>query len=439
MPSFEIPEKLLPFTEPHRWKVAYGGRGGAKSWGVADILVAMALSKPLRILCTREIQGSIDESVKKLLEDRIDDCGVSDKFTITTKKIECINGSEFIFEGLRYNVDRIKSMEAVDICWVEEADVVSSYSWSILIPTIRKEGSEIWATFNPRLSTDWVYQRFIENGDKVTDAVIIPINWRDNPWFTDVLKQEMLDLKAIDHDAYLHTYEGQLREYAEGAVYAQQLRQVREDGRLCELPLIRSQEVHTFWDLGKDDSTAVWFMQQDGPWDNFVHYYEDRFEDIDHYVTEVKRIAEERGMILGNHYMPHDVEHKIFGMPETRKKQFENAGIKPVKVVPRINVLQEGIMMSKRRFSRCRFDSVHAADGWKCLANYRRSYNEVNGKYSDEPVHDWACHGADAFRQYAQGYRRDRKGAETAHLSERRKEAIKRNKRGTSGRLSHRV
>lgn len=443
MPYLEIPEKMVPFTEPHRWKIAYGGRGGGKSWAVADIIIGIATNRPVRVLCAREFQSSIDQSVKKLLDDRIDAAGCRE-YVVTSKKapkIEFINGSEIIFEGLKYNVDRIKSMEAIDICWVEEADVVSDFSWRILIPTIRKAGSEIWVTFNPRLPTDAAYKRFVVN--KPTDSVVVNINWRDNPWDTPVLQMEREDLKAMDNEEYLHVYEGQLREFAEGAIYAQQLRDVKQaPDRYTRLP-VTGNEVHTFWDLGKDDSTSIWFMQQNGPWCDFLHYYENSFEDIPFYAQAVKEIQEERGFNLGYHFMPHDVEQEIFGMELTRRKQFENAGIKPIRVVDRISDLQEGIMMTKRKFTMCRFDEEYAADGWSCLANYQRKLNEDTMKYSDQPVHNWASHGADAFRQFGQGYRVGfRSGVDPADIkkSDRRREAARRNRRRKrDGEMSQRV
>lgn len=441
MPLLQIPQKMTPFIFPNRWKIAYGGRGGAKSWTIAGLLISAATDRPLRILCAREFQSSIDQSVKKLLDDRIDEAGVRDQVVTSRKapRIEFSNGSEFIFEGLKYNVDRIKSMEGIDICWVEEADVVSDASWRILIPTIRKEGSEIWVSFNPRLTTDAAYKRFVLQ--KPTGAVVVNIGWRDNPWDTGPLKQEREDLKALDYEDYLHVYEGQLREFAEGAIYAQQLRSVRNDKRYCRLP-VTGNEVHTFWDLGKDDSTAIWFMQQNGPWCDFLHYYEARFEDIPFYAERVKEIAEERGFNLGVHFMPHDVEQEIFGMEMTRKRQFEAAGIKPIKVVPRIADLQEGLMMTKRKFHMCRFDEEYAADGWSCLANYRRNLNEDTGKYTDQPVHDWASHGSDAFRQFGQGFRPGfrEEMAEDHRKSSRRRDAARRNQRQKrDGSLSHRV
>ena len=231
----EWPEKLQCLFWPKvndlpvRYRVLYGGRGGAKSWGIARALVILAAKRTLRILCARELQNSIRDSVHKVLCDQIDLLGLGGFYQIEQARIFCPStGSEISFEGIRNNVTKIKSYEGVDICWVEEANKVTKNSWEVLIPTIRKEGSEIWASFNPELESDDTYQRFVLSPPK--NAIVQKISWRDNPWFPQVLKQEMLDLKAKDRDAYLHVWEGECRKSLEGAVYAEELRDCAEEG-----------------------------------------------------------------------------------------------------------------------------------------------------------------------------------------------------------------
>ena len=147
--------------EPHRYKVYYGGRGGAKSWEFADILIDRAMKGRELILCTREYQSSIADSVYRLLLTRISAAGYDKYFNVTLNSIKCFNGSEFIFKGLHHNIMEIKSLEGVTICWVEEAQSVSTNSWEILIPTIRKEKSEIWISFNTGEVDDPTYTRFV--------------------------------------------------------------------------------------------------------------------------------------------------------------------------------------------------------------------------------------------------------------------------------------
>lgn len=205
--NFEIPEKLLFLLNKNaRYKVAYGGRGSGKSWSVARSLILLALKQKHRILCTRQLQTSIKDSVHKLLCDSIDGLGFNQYFEITRDAIRCKNGSEFIFKGLQNQTNEIKSIEGIDYCWVEEAQSVSKDSWEILIPTIRKEGSEIWVTFNPDRDEDATFQRFIKNPPP--DSIVQLVNYNDNPWFPDVLRNEMTYDKEVDFGKYEHIWLG---------------------------------------------------------------------------------------------------------------------------------------------------------------------------------------------------------------------------------------
>ncbi len=201
-----FPPKLRFLFKPCRYKVAYGGRGGAKSWGFARALLLEAARRRLRVLCARELQLSIQDSVHKLLKEQIDELGLGSFYTVQESVIRGVNGSEFIFSGLRSNVTKIKSMEGIDICWVEEAQMVSAESWGVLIPTVRKDGSEIWVTFNPVNDTDPTYDRFVKKPPP--NATVVPIGWEDNPWLPDVLKQEKDYLYSIDPDAADHVWGG---------------------------------------------------------------------------------------------------------------------------------------------------------------------------------------------------------------------------------------
>ncbi|ELY2859473.1 PBSX family phage terminase large subunit [Cronobacter sakazakii] len=209
--------KFKPLFKPIRYKVFRGGRGGAKSWGIARALVIMAASKKLRILCTREVQNSIKDSVHKLLKDQIEMLGLNPWFRITNEMITSACGSEFLFKGLRFDPLGIKSTEGVDICWVEEAQSVSADSWDILIPTIRKEGSEIWVSFNPGEETDPTYQRFVVNPPD--DCVTVEVNYYDNPYLPDTLRKEMEYCKRIDYEAYEHIWLGKPKSISEAVIF----------------------------------------------------------------------------------------------------------------------------------------------------------------------------------------------------------------------------
>lgn len=198
--------KFQALFKPYRYKSFRGGRGSGKSMSIARALIIKSYQEKLRILCCREIQNTIRDSVHKLIADQIEIMGLSPWFDVTQSAIRGLNGSEFIFKGLRFDPQGIKSTEGVDLCWIEEAQTVSENSWSILIPTIRKEGSEIWLTWNPLEENSPTYQRFIENPPP--DCISVEVNYYDNPYFPDVLRQEMEWLKQKDFAAYEHVWLG---------------------------------------------------------------------------------------------------------------------------------------------------------------------------------------------------------------------------------------
>lgn len=217
MSTVQIPDAFRFLFRPARYKVAYGGRGGAKSWNFARALLVMAAEKPMRVLCTREFQNSIEDSVHRLLADQIVTLGLDAFYTIKQREIIGVNGTLFLFEGLHRNVHKIKSLEGIDVCWVEEATKVTEESWEVLIPTIRKDGSEIWISFNPDQEDDPVYQRFVVNPPP--SAVVMGVSWRENPYFPDTLRAEMEWDRKVDHDKYQHIWEGHCRSFSEAQVF----------------------------------------------------------------------------------------------------------------------------------------------------------------------------------------------------------------------------
>ena len=198
----KFPSKLKCLFEPKssRYRVLYGGRGAGKSHSVARALLCKGVLGTIRVLCAREFQTSIKDSVHKLLVDQIYEMKIEAHYDITQSTIRGKNGTEFIFAGIKNNINGLKSIEGIDYCWIEEANNVSAHSWSVLIPTIRKENSEIWVTFNPELPTDETYKRFVISPPD--NAVVQKVNWSDNPWFPEVLDLERQSLKNRDFEAY---------------------------------------------------------------------------------------------------------------------------------------------------------------------------------------------------------------------------------------------
>lgn len=216
-PQIDICDKYEILRKPSRYKIMYGGRGGGKSHSVARMLLILGVEKKLRILCTRELQRSIQDSVHRILSDLIIKYQLDDIYQVMKSSIIGINGTEFLFAGLRSNVSEIKSMEGINICWIEEAQKVSEESLDFLIPTIREDGSEIWATFNPDEKTDPIYKRFIVN--KHPDAVLLKINYNENPWFPETLRREMEYDKKNNHDKYRHVWEGEPRSISDAQIF----------------------------------------------------------------------------------------------------------------------------------------------------------------------------------------------------------------------------
>jgi phage terminase large subunit len=222
--ELETIEQFTPLFEPEnpayhcRYKVFYGGRGGRKSWEVARACLLKAMQKKTLVVCTREFQNSISDSVLRLLANQIELLGLSYFFEVQKTTIIGKNGSEFIFKGLNgLTIDSIKSLEGADICWVEEGHSVSDHSWRVLIPTIRKNNSEIYITFNPDLPTDPVYQRFVIN--RPDSCYVSKINYLDNPDCPAVLIEEANYLKRVDYDAYAHIWLGEVRHHTEAQVF----------------------------------------------------------------------------------------------------------------------------------------------------------------------------------------------------------------------------
>lgn len=212
-----LPDYAADLFRPHRYKVLWGGRGAGRSWSVARALLTEAHRRPMRVLCTREIQKSIRDSVHRLLSDQIEMLGLP--FDVLNTEIRHPNGSLFIFEGLWRNVNKVKSIEGIDRCWVEEAETVSEESWKVLIPSIRKAGSEVWVTFNPDLETDPTYQRFVVHGDRIPNAWIRRVGWEDNPWFheTELAAEKDFDY-AVDPESADHVWGGETRKHSEAQV-----------------------------------------------------------------------------------------------------------------------------------------------------------------------------------------------------------------------------
>lgn len=391
----DFPSKLKPLFEPMRYKIMHGGRGGAKSWGVARALIIQAAQVPLRILCAREVQKSMRDSVHRLLKDQIAAMGYGHFFEVLDSEIRGKNGSLFLFAGLAsHTVDSIKSFEGVDRVWIEEGHGVSKKSWDTLIPTIRKPGSEIWVTLNPDMDTDDTYQRFIAAPSD--DTWLCEINWRDNPWFPAVLDAERQKAQRTDPDSYEHIWEGKPRRVAEGAIYRHEIDALFTDGRVMPVTYDPLLPVHTVWDLGWNDSMTITFVQR-GPQDvRILDYIEDSHRTLDWYVAQI----EKRPYRWGTDYLPHDGRTRNFQTGKSTEEQLRLMGRRSVVVLAQTSI-EEGIKAARLLFPRCYFDKLKTARLVECLKRYRRDIHTKTGQPTI-PLHDEYSHGADNFRYIGQ-------------------------------------
>lgn len=391
----EFPEKLQCLFQPARYKVLYGGRGGAKSWGIARPLLILGAERKLRIACGREIQRSLADSVHQLLREQIEALGLKAKYRVLETYIEGTNGTLITFHGLKTNVVSLKSIEGIDIFWAEEAQTISKTIWNTLIPTIRKEGSQIWISFNPELETDETYQRFAVNPP--TGAIVTKINYRDNPWFSDVLEQERLDTLARSADDHDHVWEGQTRKVLKGAIFAKELRAAYTENRVMRVPYDMAHPVQTVWDLGRADMTAIWFVQMVGLEFRIIDYYQNRGHALPHYI----KVLKDKPYSYGAFWLPHDAQNEQLVAERTIEQQVRAAFPgQPVNIVPKTSVVAR-IDAARTIFNRCVFDADKTAEGLNVLARWKYKVNPDTKQWSKDPEHDDNSHGGDAFTYMA--------------------------------------
>lgn len=389
--KYQFPEKCGFLFEPARFKILYGGRDGAKSWSIARALLLEGASTPLQIGCFREVQKSIKDSVHQLLSNQIEALGLGHFYSILATEIRGANGTVFGFAGLSAQTrDSIKSWEGLDRAWVEEAQSVSKRSWDILEPTIRKPGSEIWASFNPSMDTDETYKRFVLNPSPEVRAV--NINWDDNPWRSTVLDAARERMKVEAPEDYLHIYGGQCRPAVEGAIYYHEVSKLKSTGRLCNVPYDPMLKVHVVTDLGFNDYMSLILVQRLASEIRIIRYIEDRMRYIPSYSQELRDL----NLNYGKLYLPHDGKAKhVTG--SSAEEQFRALGWE-VEIVPDVG-LEQGIRKTREVFGRFYVDKTHASELVNRLGRYRRRVN-TEGQAST-PVHDDESHGADGTRYLA--------------------------------------
>lgn len=392
----QFPAKLGFLFHPQRYKVARGGRGSAKSWSFARALLILGSQNKLRIGCFREVQKSIKDSVHKLLSDQIEQLGLGSEYEILATEIRNKrNGTQILFSGLSdHTVESIKSFEGLDKAWVEEGQAVSKRSWSILIPTIRKDGSEIWVSYNPDLETDETHQRFAI--DPPENCISVLVNYHDNPWFPAVLEAERLECKRKYPKDYPNIWEGKCRPAAEGAIYYDEMEAVQEGGQILNLPYDPKLKVHVVVDLGWNDAMSIILVQRNVSEIRIIDYIEDSHKKL----TDYSQMLRERKYNWGKLFLPHDgYNERVEAASAYRILKDLDWNVPDREELVEMNV-EQGIKATRLIFPRCYFDKVKAARLIECLKRYKRVVPR-NTNEPRAPMHDEFSHGADAFRYLA--------------------------------------
>lgn len=404
MSEVQIPAAFRDLFDPQYRDYAYfGGRGGAKSHSIAGALVIQAAASPLRVVCAREIQESLRDSVKQLIEDKISDYGLEDHFESLRDETRAKNGGRFVYKGMWRNPDALKSLEGADVFWGEEANRFSARSIRLIRPTMRKPGSRMVWSWNPEFDHDPVDFLFRGPAGPPPNSLVREVSWRDNPWFGDTpLMAEMENDYRVDPAMAEHVWGGQYVSAVDGAYYAEQLAAVRREGRVTALardPLMR---VRAFWDLGWRDATAIWIAQFVGREIRVLDYIEGRGQELGYYIAALR--AGGWGDALME--LPHDGANVTVTSAGSAQGQLRAAGFE-VNITPNQGkgAALERVAAARRLFPRIWFnDTPTVALGLKALAAYHERRDERR-KAGLGPEHDWASDPADAFGLMCIAYR----------------------------------
>jgi len=396
--EIQTPRVFLPLLQPSRYKGVYGGRGSGKSFFFAALLVEYCVLHPgTRAVCLREIQKSLKDSAKLIIEDMIRRHFPHSGFRILADRIETPGGGLIIFNGLKdQNADSIKSLEGFMVAWVEEAQALSSRSLSLLRPTIRAEGSELWFSWNPQHKNDPV-DKLLRDDVLPPDSIVIEANYHNNPFFPNVLEQERLFDKDNDPDQYPHIWEGKYATVNRGAYYASRLMEARKENRIGNVGEDPLMTKYAVWDIGgtgrKADATAIWICQFIGKEVRLLNYYEAQGQDLATHIGWLKS----HGYGDVNCKLPHDgaTNDKVYDV--SYESALRAAGFE-VEVIPNQG---KGAAMARVDAGRRMFPSIWVNKetceyGLDALGWYHEKIDETR-QIGLGPDHDWSSHCADAF------------------------------------------
>jgi phage terminase large subunit len=398
---------FLPLLEPARYKGAYGGRGSGKSHFFAGLMVEDSLAEPgnfgegLRSVCIREVQKDLTQSAKLLIEDKLASYGLgeADGFKVFRDVIETPGDGIIIFKGMQdYTAESVKSLEKFKRAWWEEAQTGSATSLGLLRPTIREEGSEIWASWNPRRKNDPI-DMMLRAPTLPTGAVVVRANWSDNPWFPSVLEQERLDCLRDKPDQYDHIWEGGYATVIDGAYFAQALSVAKSQGRITKVAADPLMTIRLFCDIGgtgaSSDAFTIWAAQFVGREIRVLDYYEAVGQPIGAHLGWMRQ----RGYTpaTAQIWLPHDGDNNEKIIDWNYKAAFEQAGYS-VTIVPNQGrgAAKMRIEAVRRQFPNIWFNEATTEAGRDALGWYHEKKDDARN-IGLGPDHDWSSHGADAF------------------------------------------
>lgn len=408
MTTLRIPTAAVfqPLLRPARYKGTYGGRGSGKSHFFGELLVETCLAEPgTSAVCIREVQRTLAQSSKRLIEGKIDALGVGAQFEVQRELIKTPGDGVIIFQGMQdKTAESIKSLEGFRIAWVDEAQSLSARSLSLLRPTIRMAGSEIWASWNPTRKGDAIDDFLRGPNGAPEGAIVVKANWRDNPFWTPELEAERkLELERYP-ERYPHTYEGDYAGAFEGAYFAKMLTEAKMSGRIGAVNADPLLPIRAYADIGgsgaKADAFVFWIAQfVDG--DILV---------LDHYETQGQTLAyhvkwlRDRGYQDAEVILPHDGinENNVTG--KRYQDHFEEAGFK-TRVIPNQGrgAAMQRIEAVRRLAPKFRFNAATTEAGRLALGFYHERRDEKRNAGLG-PEHNWASHSADAFGLMAIDY-----------------------------------
>ena len=395
----QVAEVFMPLVPPHRYKGAHGGRGSAKSHFFAGLTVKDAqYHRGLRAVCVREVQKTLKESAKRLIENKLIQYGLgeADGFKVFQDVIKTPGDGVIMFEGLQdATAESIKSLEDVDRAWIEEAQTMTHRSITYLRNTIRADKSEIWASWNPTRKTAAI-EELLRGAKMPTDAVVVQANWSENPWFPKVLEQERLDCLEQNPEQYDHIWQGGYAVVLEGAYFSKLLIQAKNQGRIAHVNADPLMETRSYWDIGgtgkTSDACAIWIVQFIGTEIRVLDYYEAQGQPL---ATHVAWLRDNN--YTGRCVLPHDGATNDRVHQANYESALRQAGFK-VTIIPNqgAGAARSRIEAVRRLLPSCRFDDERTEHGREALGWYHEK-KDAGRDVGLGPDHDWSSHGADAF------------------------------------------